>query len=374
MKASGESRLATFAVRTASGGEREHSEPPDPLRPPFERDRHRIVESTAFRRLERKTQVFTAAHHDHFRTRLTHTLEVTQIARTLAVVLEVNEPLVEAISLAHDLGHPPFGHAGEAALDDCMHDHGGFNHNTHALRVVEYLEHPFPQFRGLNLTRAVRAGLGMHESRYDIPLRHSGAFPIPSRPSVEAQIASVADRLAYNCHDLEDAIGAGFVGFEHLATLPLWTRAAETVRPLPPGAVIHAVRRLILDNLLNIVLCDVIETSRTRLTRVPSAEQAATAPTPLVPSDAMNEELYLLEEFLLEHVYRHPEVSAMDARGRRMVRGLFAAYRNQVEALPPRFLERVAEQGHERVICDYISGMTDRFCANEFERLVGVPG
>lgn len=352
----GEVHLADYAVRSAVGGQREHVEAADPLRGPFELDRHRIIESTAFRRLEHKTQVFTAAHHDHFRTRLTHTLEVAQFARTLAVALRANEALAETIALAHDLGHPPFGHAGEVALDECMRGHGGFNHNTHALRVVEYLEHPFPAFRGLNLTWAVRAGLGAHESRYDVPQGADGSDAIAS---VEAQIASVADRLAYNCHDLEDAIGAEFIGFGELAKLPLWARAAEAVRTVGAGAPIYAVRRLVLDQLANLVLEDVVA----------AAQKCLMSGTAVRPSVEMEVNLRRMEEFLVEHVYRHAEVKAMDARGQEMVRGLFAAYRANPGRMPTRFANRVEEQGVERVACDYISGMTDRYCRAEFERL-----
>lgn len=363
----GEAHLADYAVRSADGGQREHVEAGDPLRGPFELDRHRIIESTAFRRLEHKTQVFTAAHHDHFRTRLTHTLEVAQAARTLAVALRANEALAETIALAHDLGHPPFGHAGEVALDECMRGHGGFNHNTHALRVVEYLEHPFPAFRGLNLTRAVRAGLGAHESRYDVPQGSDGS---DAGASVEAQIASVADRLAYNCHDLEDAIGAEFIGFGDLVKLPLWSRAAEAVRNGGAGSPIYAVRRLVLDQLANLVLADVVDTAQECLLGCTAGGEAASwKGTAVRPSVEMEVNLRRMEGFLVEHVYRHAEVVGMDGRGQEMVRGLFAAYRADPGKMPARFANRVDEQGVERVVCDYISGMTDRYCKTEYERL-----
>lgn len=367
-----EDHLAPRATRTGPNtARRDHHEPPDPLRAPFDRDRQRIIESTAFRRLEYKTQVFAAAHHDHFRTRLTHTLEVAQVARTLAVALRVNEPLAEAIALAHDLGHPPFGHAGEAALDELLRDHGGFNHNAHALRIVEYLEHPFPPFRGLNLTRAVRDGLAVHHSRYDIPAAANDAAHLPT-PRIEAQIVSVADRLAYNIHDLEDAIGADFFGFDELETLPLWRSAADPLRRAHPQLPLYAIRRGILDHLLERILLDVVETSRRALAVIPSAKEAAQPSTPLVaPSSFMNEELLRLEDFLHARVYRHPEITAMDQRGRAMIRALFDAYRARPHELPPRFAARIPEQGVERVVGDYIAGMTDRFCAAAHARLTG---
>ncbi len=361
-------QFAPYAVRSGGAGDRVHPEAADPLRGPFELDRHRIIESTAFRRLEHKTQVFAPAHHDHFRTRLTHTLEAAQIARCLAVGLRANEALAEAITLAHDLGHPPFGHAGEAALDEAMADHGGFNHNTHSLRVVDYLEHPFPPFRGLNLTAATRAGLVTHATPYDQP---NGRPDAASGSSVEAQIASLADRIAYDCHDLEDAIGARFITLDDLARLQLWQKAHDAVTRGHEVAHIFAVRRAVLDALLDRLLEDVLETSGELLADVRSSAQAQTSPDPLVrPSADAGAQLGELELFLNEHVYRHPEVAEMDARGRGIVLALCNAYREKAERLPPRFAARISEQGAARVICDYIAGMTDRFCETEYARLV----
>ncbi|UCC31999.1 MAG: dNTP triphosphohydrolase, partial [Phycisphaerales bacterium] len=387
-------------------GGRSHPEPEDPLRSPFERDRHRVMESTAFRRLEGKTQVFAPSHHDHFRTRLTHTLEAAQIARCLAAALRANELLAEAITWAHDLGHPPFGHAGEAALNEAMAGCGGFNHNTHALRVVDYLEHPFPAFRGLNLTAETRAGLLTHATHYDTPAsttdrsdtlearaaggmesrsigsprgqsdvkvpphRHLSHNDPPTRPSVEAQIASIADRIAYNCHDLEDAIGAEFVGLTALSHTALWQDAYEDIATNDDARHIHAIRRIVLDKMLDTLLTDVIETSRRRLASIGSLEQARATDEPLVtPSADADARLNELERFLIKHVYRHPEVAAMDAKGRQMVLALFDAYRTDRGALPKRFAARIDEQGIDRVTCDYIAGMTDRFCTTEHGRL-----
>jgi dGTPase len=360
----GEDRLAPYAVRSADSRGREHPEPDDPLRGPFEFDRHRIIESTAFRRLEHKTQVFAPSHHDHFRTRLTHTLEAAQIARCLAVALRANEALAEAITLAHDLGHPPFGHAGETALNEAMAHHGGFNHNAHSLRVVDYLEHPFPAFRGLNLTTEVLAGLRTHETRFDVA-------EVAHAPSIESQIASVADRVAYNCHDLEDAIGAGFVGLADLAGIALWRQAFD--RALGDEVVknIHAVRRLVLDALLNELLADIVATSRPLLATISSHGQARTVPIPLVmPSTTADRELQEVERLLSDRVYHHPEVVRMDTEGQAMIHALFNAYRRDPIALPARFAARIDDQGVERVICDYLAGMTDRFCASEHDRLV----
>ena len=417
-----ETDVAPYAVRSDDCGGRVHPEPDDPLRNPFELDRHRVVESTAFRRLENKTQVFAPAEHDHFRTRLTHTLEVAQIARCLAGALRANEALAEAIALAHDLGHAPFGHAGEAALDEVMADHGGFNHNAHALRVVAYLEHPFPDFRGLNLTGETRAGLAAHATRYDTPVpthdatvrvapraadaaraavapraavtpRAAGFSPrepsneanparpgaddstAPTGPSIEAQITSIADRIAYIGHDLEDAIGAEFIGVTELSRLTLWCEAYEAVAQKHRAKPIHAVRRVVLNQMLDRLLLDVIATSAENLSSIQSLRQAKAAQKPLVAmSGSMDRQLGELEDFLRDHVYRHAAVAAMDAQGRGMIRDLFDAYRKNPTALPDRFQSRILDQGLDRVICDYIAGMTDRFCTTEHKRLGGRKG
>ncbi len=423
-----EADLAPYAVRAGEAGGRMHSEPDCPGRNPFELDRHRIIESAAFRRLEGKTQVFAPSKHDHFRTRLTHTIEVTQIARYLAVALQANEALVEAITLAHDLGHPPFGHAGEVALDESTASQGGFNHNAHSLRVVDYLEHPFPAFRGLNLTAETRSGLLTHATRYDvpgsIPDRSGGASPratdfpraagsgprgptdparaagamqsrsigspggptvpgdassvagtLPTAPSVEAQIASIADRIAYNCHDLEDAIGAGFIGLQELESVALWRDAYSDAAGKHEAEHIHAIRRLVLDTLLDAVLGDVTATSRELLAPIRSLDQVRQADRVLVGFSAeMETRVAELERFLAERVYGHPEVAGMDAKGRRRVLALFDAYRGKPDALPRRFAARIDEQSPDRVICDYIAGMTDRFCTTEHGRVLASHG
>ncbi|MFQ5590375.1 MAG: dGTP triphosphohydrolase [Phycisphaerae bacterium] len=393
--------LAPYAIQSPTDDSRDHREPDRPLRPPFEVDRHRIIECTAFRRLEGKTQVFAARHHDHFRTRLTHTLEAAQIARTLAVALRANEALAEAVTLAHDLGHPPFGHSGEAALDDAMRPLGGFNHNLHTLRVVEFLEHPFPPFRGLNLTSEVRAGLLAHATPHDIPHqppdrhrkaachavdshdaasgpRGSSTARTPSAadaaktgsrtsPSIEAQIASVADRIAYNSHDLEDAIGAEFLTEDELASMPLWRQALERQPRSYRQLHLHAIRRAVLDTLLDGLLDDAVSTSLPLLARIRSPQEAGATSSPLVRfSDAVGRHLNALERFLIQRVYKHPDVLEMDECGRETVSRLFAAYREKPRVMPRRFFDRIDDQGIDRVICDYIAGMTDRYCLREY--------
>ena len=365
--------LAPYALRDGDHGGRQHAAPPDPLRSPFELDRHRVTESTAFRRLEHKTQVFAAAYHDHFRTRLTHTLAVAQVARTLALALGANETLAEVIALAHDLGHPPFGHAGEVALSEAMASHGGFNHNTHSLRVVEYLEHPFPQFRGLNLTAEARAGLATHETRYDLPedaSKKTGSGR--AGPSVEAQIASVADRVACGCHDLEDAVGAGFLTLEDLEGVELWRSARAILWPARIDLSVHAIRRPVLDRMLDSVLSSVITVSQRALAGCASPHAVCEAGRSLVVMDAQVEkQVARLEEFLLRSVYRRPEIVAMDERGKSMVQALFRAFCADPGRLPDRFARRITEQGPRHVVCDYIAGMTDRYCQQAFESLEG---
>ena len=371
--------LASFAVLADQHRGRTHDEPDDPFRDAFEIDRHRVFNSAAFRRLEYKTQVFVTLVDDHFRTRLTHTLEVAAIARTLARALGVNESLAEVISLAHDLGHPPFGHAGEMALRELMSGHGGFEHNTHSLRVVDYLEHPYPQFRGLNLTYETREGLIKHTTRYDKPARQAAADPAVWEllesgplPPIEGQIACVADRLAYDCHDLEDAIAAGLVGERDLDEVRLWQEAAGSMRSNQSDRPLVAVRRPILDRLLNYLLAETVAESERRIAErspkladdVRNADDAFVALS-LEAAEKANE----LESFLVERVYRHHRLVRMDDKARRFITRLFEAYVGNPNMLPSRFGGRIDEQGVHRVVCDYIAGMTDRYCQDDYARM-----
>lgn len=337
---------------------------------PFSIDRHRIVHCASFRRLQYKTQVFVTSEDDHFRTRLTHTLEVAAIARRLAEATGVNALLAETIALAHDLGHPPFGHAGEQALANCMREHGGFEHNTQSLRIVEYLEHPYPPFRGLNLSYEVREGLAKHHTTFDRPTSHELADS--GRAPLEAQIACLADRVAYDCHDLEDAIGAGLVEPESLHSLELWRQSAEPCRARFGPGPLGAVRRPILDSIEDALVNDLAaETlARIRDAGVRDADDVRRCDRDLVAfSPALSGPVEELERFLAERVYRHHRLIRMDDKARRFVEQIFAAYVGNPGLLPPRYAARVAEQGLPRVVCDYIAGMTDRFCQDEYSRL-----
>lgn len=382
-------RLAPYAVHDAATRGRAHPDSAaveqgaakgaDPASgtSPFDLDRHRITACTAFRRLMHKTQVFIAGDTgDHFRTRLTHTLEVAAQAERLARLLRVNHRLAAAIALAHDLGHPPFGHAGEAALASLMDDRGGFEHNLQSLRVVDYLEHPYPEFRGLNLSFELRESLVKHQTRFDRP-ETAAADPSTRdllatgpQPPLEGQIANLADAIAYTLHDIEDGIGEGQLREEALIQSSLWRSAAARVNR--SGQNLHAVRRPILDRLADLLVADVAAESQRRIaTAAPdSADALRSRPDGLVAfSAAMQTAVSELQGILMESVYRHHRVVRMDAKAGRLIRDLFCAYLAEPRLLPPRFARRVDAQGAHRVICDYIAGMTDRFCQQEHRRL-----
>ena len=333
-------------------------------------DRQRVLHSAAFRRLQHKTQVFVTSEHDHFRTRLTHTLEVASVARRLCVALQVNGAVGELIALTHDLGHPPFGHAGEAALKGLMIHHDGFEHNAQSLRVVEFLEHPYPPFRGLNLTYEVRESLAKHCTIYDKPDTHPLADG--TQAPIEGQIANLADRVAYDCHDLEDGLGAGLIDERDLAEVDLWQAAVSPVRESYPDAPLAAVRRPALDGLESTLLGDIVAESRRRITEagVETLDDVRRAEGEQVAFSAeMGPRLEGLESFLFERVYRHHRLIRMDDKAHRFIEQLFDAYLAEPKLLPRRFHDRIDTIGLHRVICDYIAGMTDRFCQAECKRL-----
>ncbi len=333
-------------------------------------DRQRIVHSAAFRRLQYKTQVFVALQSDHYRTRLTHTLEVAHLARCLAEALGLKAELAEAVALAHDLGHPPFGHAGEQALNECMQDHGGFEHNVHALRVVEYLEHPYPTFRGLNLTRRVRECLAKHTTQYDRPGPHPLQDGRP--PPLEGQVAALADRLAYGLHDLQDGLYAGLVEPAELEGVGLWM-SAYSDRPPAAGSEWRAGLRPAIDNMQSALIEDGVAETRRRLAEHAAELGAAVQPAgvqAVALSPQMGERVRELEAFLLEHVYRHEQLVQMDSQARRVITAVFNAYVERPQLMPPRFAGRAAEQGVQGVAADYVAGMTDRFCSQQHARVL----
>ncbi|HXF46045.1 MAG TPA: deoxyguanosinetriphosphate triphosphohydrolase [Burkholderiaceae bacterium] len=370
-----EQRLAPYAAHPSESRGRVHDEPPTVGRSEFQRDRDRIVHCTAFRRLEYKTQVFVNHEGDLFRTRLTHSLEVAQIGRGIARTLRVNEDLVEAIALAHDLGHTPFGHAGQDALNECMAPHGGFEHNLQSLRVVDELEERYGAFNGLNLTFETREGILKHCSLENArKLGELGARFIARRqPSLEAQIANLADEIAYNNHDVDDGLRSGLLRLAQLDDVPLFARHVRTVRETYPGL---AERRLIHETvrrMINALIVDLLQETTRRLEAVaPRTIDDVRAAPPLVAfSDPMRRECDLLKRFLLEHLYRHYQVMRMTNKARRIVRELFGAFMEDIRLLPTDHRER-AVADRPRAIADYVAGMTDRYAIKEHRRLFAV--
>ncbi len=362
-----DAHLAPWAVSDLKTRGRVHREPDHPYRTPFQRDRDRIIHCRAFRRLMHKTQVFVAGEGDHFRTRLTHTMEVAQIARTVAACLRLNPGLTEAICLGHDLGHPPFGHAGQAALNRCMADFGGFEHNLQALRIVDELELRYPEFAGLNLCWETREGLLKRCSRRQArSLGDLGRRFIERRqPSLEAQLANVADEIAYNHHDLDDGIRSGLLTVEEAMQVRLFRESHEEVVARHPGTrggplVAETIRRMI-----NRVVSDLIETTHASLEQAEpdDADAVRDMPRPLLGlSDQVSVLHQELAGFLTEQLYHHPRMRRDYARGGDVIDTLFSHYLGQPDKLPGRHgRDHVGEEAQARAVADYIAGMTDRF-------------
>ncbi len=365
---------APWAADPARSRGRRHPEPPPATRSAFQRDRDRIVHSTAFRRLEYKTQVFVNHEGDLYRTRLTHSLEVAQIARSIARALALDEDLVEAIALAHDLGHTPFGHAGQEALNDCMRPWGGFEHNLQSLRVVDELEQRYAAFDGLNLCFETREGILKHCAPANA--RRLGdvgeRFLRGEQPSLEAQVANLADEIAYDNHDIDDGLRSGLIELVQLRDIALFERHASAVRAAWPGLaerrLVHETTRRMIDDMIGELLR---ETSSRIAAAAPRDVDAVRRAPPLVAfSDAMVRESRQLKRFLHRALYRHARVDDAMQRAKRVVCELFDAYRAHPDALPEEHRERV-ERRAERAIADYIAGMTDRFALREHARLVG---
>ncbi|MCX7673289.1 MAG: deoxyguanosinetriphosphate triphosphohydrolase [Thiobacillaceae bacterium] len=367
------SALAPYAADPARTRGRRHPEPPASPRSEYQRDRDRIVHSTAFRRLEYKTQVFINHEGDLFRTRLTHSLEVAQIGRTVARLLGLDEDLTETIALAHDLGHTPFGHVGQDALNACMRAHGGFEHNLQSLRVVDDLEQKYAEFEGLNLTFEAREGILKHCSPTNAArLGEVGErFLNGGQPSLEAQIANLADEIAYNNHDVDDGLRSGLISLEQLAEVPIFARHLAEVRRLYPQLndrrVIHeTVRRMI-----NTLVVDLIEETRRRLVvhRPESLDEVRRCPPLAGFSPEVQAEHLELKRFLFHNLYRHYRVVRMSEKARRVITRLFEAFVAEPRLLPPEYQRRAQTHGLHRTVCDYIAGMTDRYAIQEYKRL-----
>lgn len=361
--------LAPYAVKSRESRGRQYPEPEHPYRTAFQRDRDRIVHTTAFRRLEYKTQVFVNYEGDHYRTRLTHTIETAQIARTIARALMLNEDLTEAIALAHDLGHTPFGHAGEAALHDILREHGGFNHNAQSLRQVTELEQRYPGFPGLNLTWEVREGIVKHTTEYDAS--DARDYEPERRATLEAQIVNAADEIAYNAHDIDDGLRAGLILPRDLVGIRVWEEACERTG-VRPEALTEMQRRVVVRELINAEVSDLLRTTGSNLAAfaISSVEQARQQAANLVTfSPEMAQKNRELRQFLRARLYRHYRVMRMAAKAQRLIRQVFDAYLRDPIVLPEAVQARLEQQDPYRVICDYIAGMTDRFALEEHRKL-----
>lgn len=373
------SSLAPYAQRSQASAGRIHPEPDHPYRTGYQRDRARIVHSRAFRRLEYKTQVFLNETGDHVRTRLTHTIEVASVSRTLACALGVNEDLAEAIALAHDLGHAPYGHCGEGKLDELMRDHGGFEHNLQSLRIVERLEIKYPSFHGLNLTHEVLEGLRKHHQGFDRPAFGNTPEERFPRPSLEAQLANIADEITYHGHDLDDGLDHGLVDVDQLADLTVWKGCAEQVRHQFPALALHPKKFVTytIRALIDFQVADVVRETLRRLNDagVTRADEVRRHPLPLASYSAeLKQANAQLRTFLFDHVYRHPSIAQVNNRGCEMIETVFLACLKDPRLMQGYLETHGAGQSLERTVCDYVAGMTDRFLRQEYAKLTGKQG
>jgi dGTPase len=366
--------LASFAQKSGESRGRQYSEPSHAYRTEFQRDRARIIHSRAFRRLEYKTQVFLNGTGDHLRTRLTHSIEVASISRTIARALRLNEDLAETIALAHDLGHSPFGHSGEEMLAECMRDHGGFDHNRQSVRVVELLETPYPDFPGLNLTFEVREGLRKHERPYKFPTAAGEEYECPS---LEAQIADLADEITYYSHDLDDALDFEVLSPEQLEENEVWRNSHSAVLARYTDAREPELHKLIIRDIIDREVHDLVATSVEKIAEsgVQSADEVRRQTAPLIRySDELTEANRALRKFLYQNVYYHPRVAEVNRRACEMLRRVFVEYLADPERLGEGATRRVEKEGLHRTVCDYVAGMTDRYVMEEYARRGGRGG
>ncbi len=364
-------RLASYAVRSGESRGRRFQEPEDPFRPVFQRDRDRVIHSAAFRRLEYKTQVFVNHEGDHYRTRLTHTIEVSQIARSICRALRLNEDLTEAIVLSHDLGHTPFGHAGERMMAQLMEGEGGFEHNLQSLRVVDVLEKRYPAFDGLNLSFEVREGICKHSSQYDNP-PPVPEFKSPGYPTLEAQVADIADEIAYSSHDVDDGIRSGMLTLSGLDSVELWRDAVSSVREQYHMIDEDLLRYRSISFMISSLVRSLILSSRGLLERygIRTPDEGRTMRERcIVFDDEMRDKNRELKLFLLKEMYGNYRVIRMEEKARRVISELFHSYCGRPEQLPPHIFARLENDGTKRVVCDYIAGMTDRYAMEEYQKL-----
>ncbi|MFZ6028781.1 MAG: deoxyguanosinetriphosphate triphosphohydrolase [Chloroflexota bacterium] len=362
-------QLAPYGMRSQNSKGRAYPEMESEQRTAFQRDRDRVLHTTAFRRLEYKTQVFINHEGDYYRTRLTHTLEVAQIGRSVARALGANEDLIEAICLAHDLGHPPFGHSGEVALAKLMKGHGGFDHNKQSLRILTRLEHRYPLFPGLNLTWEVREGIVKHESEYDVS--DASEYNPELRGHLEAQIANAADEMAYTAHDLDDGLRSGMITPTMLEGISLWEILTSQVGWRGP-ALDELTRHAIIRELIGLEVSDLVQTTdmTIRQSGVRSVEELQRLPYNVIGfSEDMHRRNRQIKDFLYNNLYRHYRVMRMAVKAERIISDLFHAYCAEPAILPTHVQEVFAERGLERTVCDHIAGMTDRYAIEEHRKL-----
>ncbi len=363
-------RLAPYGMCSRDSLGRRVPEDEHPYRTAYQRDRDRIIHTTAFRRLEYKTQVFIITEGDYYRTRLTHTIEVAQIGRTIARALRVNEDLTEAICLAHDLGHSPFGHSGETALNTLMADHGGFDHNYQSFRIVEKLERRFPDFNGLNLTWEVREGILKHETEYD--KSQVTAFEPQWRPTVEAQIVNFADEIAYTTADLDDGLRSGLITPAQLKDIEFWRLVVDELGINPTESFSEMDRHRIIRRLVGKEVSDVVQTTSDRLQslNIRSVADIRNLPENIVThSEKVQQMNRELKDFLLNNLYLHWRVMRMDMKAKRFIGRLFEAYTRSPVILPTSVQALIERRGLHRAVCDYIAGMTDRYALQEYQKL-----
>jgi dGTPase len=361
--------LAPYAMKAAESAGRRYCEPETLYRTRYQRDRDRIIHCKAFRRLEYKTQVFLNHEGDHYRTRLTHTIEVTQISRTIARALRLNEDLTEAAALAHDLGHTPFGHSGEDTLRELMADHGGFEHNEHGLRVVDLLERQYAAFPGLNLTEEVRESIVKHHTRWDQP--SAGAFGA-GPPLLEAQVVALADSIAYDNHDLQDGLEAGIVGLKELEDVELWRQAEEQAKQIHEGLSADLLQKQAARCLVDFLVTDLVRWSAAQIEerKIPSWRDVKRQSGPLMGfSPSANRMKAALEQFLFDALYMDYRVVRLTNSARRFVECLFEAHVKDPRQLPPQYRTWAEQVGLQRAVCDYIAGMTDRYAQDQYIQL-----
>ena len=365
--------LAPYAQFSADSRGRKYKESPPEWRTEYQRDRDRVIHSRAFRRLEYKTQVFLNGSGDHLRTRLTHTMEVAAITRNIARALRLNEDLAETIALAHDLGHSPFGHKGEMVLNRLMKKHGGFEHNRHSLRIVEELEQKYPRFPGLNLSWEAREGLVKHFTAYDHPSKRRD-FDAKSS-SLEAQVANLADEITYYSHDLDDGLDSGLLSEKNLCRdVRIWNQANRTIVKEYGKLSDECRRYFIIRCIIDMQVRDVVETTEKHIARagVKSADEVRLQSRPLVQYSPARRDLNLeLREYLYQNLYYHPVVHGPNMRAVRMLEDLFKYYLENLSQVGEQARKRARKVGRERAVCDYLAGMTDRYCMLEHERIFG---